>query len=51
MTYENLEAQLKSWADAYGDQMAIIKEHQAKADYCEFRIIQIRQRMAELEQA
>ena len=51
MTHEELETQLQSWAKAYGDQMAIIKEHQAKADYCEFKIIQIRQRIAELEQA
>jgi chromosome segregation ATPase len=51
MTYEELEAQLQKWDEAYEDQKAIIRDHQAKADYCEFKIIQIRQRMAELEQA
>ena len=51
MTYEDLETQLQKWDEAYEDQKAIIRDHQAKADYCEFKIVQIRMRMAELEQA
>lgn len=49
MTYEELDAKLQIWVDALETQEAIVKEHQAKVEWCQYMIRKILDESLELK--